>query len=181
MRRYFLYDLSFIVKHAVNIAPCAKQLAQARLGRTASGRLRRQGGHFGNYTPDEDKLMGTMTDQELAKRLGRTSREVLEALGRPVLHVSRQAPASPASVAAFAPVGVVQATSLGMNPEDPPPSPELLEAALPGARWAVEWIYKEDTAFALWARTAGLRLVGGATLFEAQAEAQSRRFLEGCG
>jgi 3-dehydroquinate dehydratase/shikimate dehydrogenase len=113
--------------------------------------------------------------------VGRTSREVLAALGRPVLHVSRQAPASPASVAAFAPVGVVQATSLGMTPEDPLPFPELLEAALPGARWAVEWIYKEDTAFTLWARTAGLRLVGGATLFEAQAEAQSRRFLEGCG
>jgi len=45
----------------------------------------------------------------------------------------------------------------------------------------VEWIYKEDTAFALWAREAGLQLVAGADLFEAQAEAQSRRFVEGCG
>jgi shikimate 5-dehydrogenase len=45
----------------------------------------------------------------------------------------------------------------------------------------VEWIYKEDTAFALWARAAGLQLVEGVTLFDAQAEAQSRRFIEGCG
>jgi shikimate 5-dehydrogenase len=68
-----------------------------------------------------------------------------------------------------------------MAAEDPAPFPELLAAALPSARWALEWIYKEDTAFALWAREAGLVLVAGATLFEAQAEAQSRRFIEGCG
>ena len=84
-------------------------------------------------------------------------------------------------MAAFAPVGVVQATSLGMAADDPIPFPDLLAAALPGARWAVEWIYKEDTAFALWARRAGLQLVGGAALFDAQAEAQSRAFIEGCG
>jgi 3-dehydroquinate dehydratase type I len=110
-----------------------------------------------------------------------TSRAVLEAAGRPALQVSRQAPSSPAAVAAFAPVGVVQATSLGMAPEDPLPFPDLLEAALPSARWAVEWIYKEDTAFALWAREAGLKLARGVALFEAQAEGQSRRFIEGCG
>jgi shikimate 5-dehydrogenase len=45
----------------------------------------------------------------------------------------------------------------------------------------VEWIYKEDTAFGTWARRAGLNLVSGAALFDAQAEAQSRRFIEGCG
>ena len=61
------------------------------------------------------------------------------------------------------------------------PFPQLLEAAQPSARWAVEWIYKEDTAFALWARGAGHYLVAGSDLFEAQAEAQSRRFIEGCG
>ncbi|MDR3683228.1 MAG: hypothetical protein P4L11_05820, partial [Geothrix sp.] len=76
---------------------------------------------------------------------------------------------------------IVQATSLGMSATDPAPFPELLGAAEASARWAVEWIYKEDTAFALWAREAGLRLVGGLALFEAQAEAQSRRFIEGCG
>jgi len=113
--------------------------------------------------------------------VAQTSFAVLETAGRPVLQVSRQTPPSPAAVAAFAPVGVVQATSLGMVPEDPRPFPDLLEAALPTARWAVEWIYKEDTAFAFWAREAGLDLVSGATLFDAQAEAQSRRFIRGCG
>ncbi len=110
-----------------------------------------------------------------------TSRAVLEAAGHPVLQVSRRSPARSETVAAFAPVGLVQATSLGMAVEDPIPFPALLEAARPSARWAVEWIYKEDTAFALWAREAGLLLVEGATLFERQAEAQSRRFIEGCG
>lgn len=113
--------------------------------------------------------------------VARTSLAVLETAGRSVLQASRRAPLVAAAVAAFAPVGVVQATSLGMAVEDPPPFPELLAAALPSARWALEWIYKEDTAFALWARKAGLALVAGATLFEAQAEAQSRRFIEGCG
>jgi shikimate 5-dehydrogenase len=64
---------------------------------------------------------------------------------------------------------------------DPAPFPDLLDAVRSTARWAVEWIYKEDTAFAAWAREAGLALVSGGTLFEAQAEAQSRRFIEGCG
>ncbi|MFN7956827.1 MAG: type I 3-dehydroquinate dehydratase [Holophagaceae bacterium] len=110
-----------------------------------------------------------------------TSRAVLEAAGRSVLQASRRAPVGAGTVAAFAPVGVVQATSLGMAPEDPAPFPELLEAAQASARWAVEWIYKEDTAFTIWAREAGLALVAGADLFEAQAEAQSRRFIAGCG
>jgi len=113
--------------------------------------------------------------------VARTSREVLEAAGRKVLQVSRRAPVSTEAVAAFAPVGVVQATSLGMVVDDPVPFPDLLAAAQGRARWAVEWIYKEDTAFALWAREAGLHLVPGAELFEAQAQAQSRRFIEGCG
>ena len=113
--------------------------------------------------------------------VGRTSRLVLEAAGRPVLQVSRQAPVDPGAVAAFAPVGVIQATSLGMGSDDPAPFPDLLAAALPRARWAVEWIYKEDTAFVAWARNAGLELVSGVALFEAQAEAQSHRFVEACG
>jgi 3-dehydroquinate dehydratase type I len=110
-----------------------------------------------------------------------TSRTVLEAAGRAVLQVSRRSPMSAEAVAAFAPVGIVQATSVGMAADDLAPFPELLKAAGSSASWAVEWIYKEDTAFALWAREAGLRLVGGAALFAAQAEAQSRRFIEGCG
>ena len=81
---------------------------------------------------------------------------------------------------AFAPVGVIQATSLGMAKDDPAPFPEALAAAA-SASWAVEWIYKEDTAFAQWARTAGLALVAGASLFQAQAALQSARFIGECG
>ena len=113
--------------------------------------------------------------------VARTSREVLGGAGRAVLQVSRRSPSTAEAVAAFGPVGVVQATSLGMSALEPVPFPDLLEAARPSARWAVEWIYKEDTAFAIWARNAGLRLVEGLALFDAQAEAQSRRFIEGCG
>ena len=109
------------------------------------------------------------------------SRQVAEAAGRGVLVVSRRDPGTAASVAAFAPVGVVQATSQGMTEGDPAPFPDLLEAARPTLRWAVEWVYKEETAFAAWARGAGLELVPGAALFEAQAEAQSGRFIQGCG
>ncbi len=110
-----------------------------------------------------------------------TTRQVLEAAGRQVLQASRRAPLTVEAVAAFAPVGLIQATSLGMAADDPAPFPHLLAAAQPSARWAVEWIYKEDTAFASWCRSAGLRLVEGASLFEAQAAAQSRRFIQGCG
>jgi len=113
--------------------------------------------------------------------VARTSVSVLAAAGRQVLQAGRRSQVSAGAVAALAPVGVVQGTSLGMNPGDPPPFLELLEAARPGLRWAVEWIYKEETAFAAWAREARLLLVEGAALFEAQAQAQSRRFIEGCG
>lgn len=106
-----------------------------------------------------------------------TSRRVAETRGRAAGMASRRAPLSPAEAAALAPVGVIQATSLGMGPDDPCPFPELLEAARPTLAWAVEWIYKEETAFAGWARRAGLELVGGAALFEAQAAAQGLRFL----
>jgi shikimate 5-dehydrogenase len=113
--------------------------------------------------------------------VARTSRTALEAAGRAVLQVSRRSPVSAEAVAAFAPVGIIQATSVGMAATDPAPFPELLGAARSSARWALEWIYKEDTAFVQWARETGLRLVEGAALFEGQAEAQSRRFIEGCG
>jgi 3-dehydroquinate dehydratase/shikimate dehydrogenase len=106
-----------------------------------------------------------------------TSVAVAEGQGRRVCAASRRNPIRPAEVAALAPVGVIQATSLGMAPGDPMPFPELLEAARPSLAWAVEWIYKEATAFAAWARQEDLPLVEGAALFEAQAEGQSRRFL----
>jgi shikimate 5-dehydrogenase len=149
---------------------------------------RRVGEAWRGANTDAEAFAQSLSNLELGPVLllgeggvARTSRAELEGAGRPVLQVSRRAPTSPAAVAAFAPVGIVQATSLGMAPEDPAPFPELLEAARPSARWALEWIYKEDTAFALWAREGGLRLVEGGALFEAQAEAQSRRFIEGCG
>lgn len=103
------------------------------------------------------------------------SRAVLEELGFAVIQTSRRAPLSAASIAQAAPIGVIQATSLGMAPGDPLPFPELLKVARPSLRWAVEWVYKERTAFAAWAE--GLDLVDGASLFETQAEAQSRIFL----
>jgi 3-dehydroquinate dehydratase / shikimate dehydrogenase len=111
--------------------------------------------------------------------VARTSLAALSTAGRPLLQACRARPVTEAEVAALAPVGVIQATSLGMTPGDPLPFPALLEAARPSLRWAVEWIYKEETAFAAWAE--GLTLVGGTNLFEAQAQAQSRRFVEECG
>ena len=56
------------------IAPCARQMRQTLLAK--SKQLRRAGGHFGKYDPNEDKLMGTMPDRELALRLGRTHKAV---------------------------------------------------------------------------------------------------------
>lgn len=110
-----------------------------------------------------------------------TTREVLARRGWPVLQASRKEPRSAEEVAALGPKGLVQATALGMSPGDPAPFPELLEAARPSAQWAVEWIYKEETSFAAWAREAGLGLVGGGELFESQARAQSELFVRGCG
>lgn len=110
-----------------------------------------------------------------------TTRQVLLGRGRPWLLASRRSPLAPEAVRGFAPVGVIQATSLGMDAGDPLPFPELLEAAGVSARWAVEWIYKEDTAFAGWARDGGRHLVAGAQLFEAQAAGQSAAFVRECG
>jgi 3-dehydroquinate dehydratase type I len=110
-----------------------------------------------------------------------TSRRTLKSLHRPVLTLSRRESTSLEAIRAFAPVGVIQATSLGMAPGDPWPFPEALEAARPTFAWAVEWVYKEDTAFAAWARAEGLALVEGVRLFEGQAQGQSARFIEGCG
>ena len=110
-----------------------------------------------------------------------TTIQELEVQQRPWLQVTRARPLDQSEVRRAAPVGVIQATSLGMKPEDPVPFPELLEAARPTLRWVVEWIYKEDTAFAKWAREAGLTLVEGAALFELQALAQSKVYVEECG
>jgi shikimate 5-dehydrogenase len=110
-----------------------------------------------------------------------TTRGVLQARGWPCLQGSTRAPATAEAVRGFRPVGVVQATRLGMEPGDPAPFPELLAAAEASARWGVEWIYKEDTAFAAWVRDGGRRLVAGGALFESQAAAQSAVFIRECG
>ncbi len=110
-----------------------------------------------------------------------SSREVLERLGFECLQASRRSPLGPARVAIAKPVGLVQATSLGMEETDPCPFPELLEAALPSLRWAAEWVYTTDTAFARWAREQDLPLIEGTELFEAQAAIQSRHFIAECG
>jgi len=110
-----------------------------------------------------------------------TTRQVLRSHGRPCLLASRRSPLEPDAVRGFAPVGVIQATRLGMEAGDPLPFPELVEAAEASARWAVEWIYKEDTAFAVWARDGGRHLVAGAQLFAAQAAGQSAAFIRECG
>ncbi len=109
------------------------------------------------------------------------SREVAEAMGMTIIQVTRRARPMPETLASLRPVGVIQATSLGMQEDDPMPFPELLSAALPSLKWAVEWVYKEKTAFEKWAKAHDLQLVTGTTLFELQAEAQSRRFISGCG
>lgn len=113
--------------------------------------------------------------------VAQTSREVLEQLRWPVQIVSRRCPLDPSSIATLAPRGVIQATALGMEPDDPCPFPEALEAARPSLQWAVEWVYKETTAFAAWARNEGLRLIEGIELFTYQAEAQSQCFIQNCG
>ncbi|MDR3672087.1 MAG: type I 3-dehydroquinate dehydratase [Holophaga sp.] len=110
-----------------------------------------------------------------------TSRRVLQARGWACLQGSRSAPVPADAVRGLRPVGVIQATRLGMEPGDPAPFPELLAAAEPSVRWGVEWIYKEDTVFAAWVRDGGRRLVAGGALFEGQAAAQSAAFIRECG
>jgi shikimate 5-dehydrogenase len=110
-----------------------------------------------------------------------TTRRVLQRRGWPCLQGARRNRTEAVEVRGFGPVGVVQATRLGMDQGDPLPFPELLAAAEATARWGVEWIYKEDTAFAAWAADGGRRAVLGGALFEAQAAAQSAAFIRECG
>jgi shikimate 5-dehydrogenase len=107
---------------------------------------------------------------------------VLEAekRGQVLLH-SRKNPAAAKDIAAFAPIGAIQATSLGMSGDDPLPFPDILLAALPTMKWAIEWVNREETAFMAWASGAGLQIVTGAELFEKQAALQSRTFITECG
>ncbi len=144
--------------------------------------LWREGGQWRGANTDADALATAL--ESMAKGtvlllgsggVASASRAVLEAGGWTALQHSRAMPLPLDAIRAAAPVGVVQATSLGMKAGDPLPFPDVLEAARPTLRFAVEWIYKERTAFAAWAE--GMELIDGARLFELQAEAQSKRFL----
>src|SRR5216684_4466577 len=57
---------------AKGIEQIESSLEQGRLARFAGSQTRKIGGHFGRYSPEEEKLLGSMPDEELARRLGRT-------------------------------------------------------------------------------------------------------------
>ncbi len=169
----------------LSITAPLKESLPARLGLAGPlNTLWREGGAWQGANTDAEALDAALRDLPAGPVLvlgsggvAETSRLVVAGQGRVARLTSRREPVTPEEIRALAPVGVIQATSLGMAAGDPRPFPGLLDAARPSLAWAVEWIYKEDTAFAAWVREAGLRLVQGATLFEAQAEAQARRFL----
>jgi shikimate 5-dehydrogenase len=131
-------------------------------------------GHFLGELPKGPMLV--LGDGGAAK----TSMHVAAKRGHALMH-SRRNPATAQDVAALAPIGAIQATSLGMGLGDPLPFPDILKAALPTLQWVIEWVNRDDTAFIVWARDLGLRVVGGADLFEKQAALQSRIFISGCG
>lgn len=167
---------------AASITAPLKETLPAVLGlRGPLNTIWREGGAWRGANTDAEALRGALASKGRgavlllgAGGVASTSRAVLEGLGFPVIQASRATPLDPDAIRSAAPVGVVQATSLGMAPGDALPFPDLLDAARPSLRWAVEWVYKERTAFEAWAD--GLDLVRGASLFEAQAEAQSRIF-----
>ena len=168
--------------------PCAsitaplKETLPAKLGlRGPLNTIWREGRSWRGANTDADALREALISKQKGTVLllgsggvAEASRAVLEGLGFPVLQASRAAPLSATVLAQAAPIGVIQATSLGMAQGDPLPFPELLAAARPTLRWAVEWVYKERTAFADWA--GDLDLVSGEGLFTAQAERQSAIF-----
>jgi len=114
--------------------------------------------------------------------VAKTSINVAEKIGRPALMHSRRKPLPISDITRFAPVGVIQATCLGMGLDDDTlPFPDVLDTALPTLRWAAEWVNRDETAFNAWADAAGLQLVKGRELFEKQAMLQSQIFIRECG
>ena len=160
-----------------------KESLPAKLGLSGPlNTLWREGGFWRGANTDADALKEALLPKQKGTVLllgsggvAEASRAVLEGVGLGVIQASRRRPLEASFIAQAGPVGIIQATSLGMSPGDPLPFPDLLDAARPTALWAVEWVYKERTAFADWARD--LDFVDGASLFRAQAEAQSRIFL----
>jgi shikimate 5-dehydrogenase len=109
--------------------------------------------------------------------VAKTTQQTILNRGWPCLVQSRNNPIPLRSVQDFKPIGIVQATCLGMQHNDPLPFPDSLTAATPSVQWGIEWIYKEDTAFAKWIHDNRCHLVSGITLFELQAAKQSDIFL----
>jgi len=113
--------------------------------------------------------------------VAKTSINVIEKMGRQGIMHSRRNPLPLSDIARFAPVGVIQATCLGMGLDNTLPFPDALNAALPTLRWAAEWVNRDDTAFNAWADKAGLQRVCGDELFKKQAMLQSVIFIRECG
>lgn len=102
----------------------------------------------------------------------------LQKLKRPFLQVSRRHPVAIKDIKLLAPVGVVQATSLGMKSRDPLPFPDHLAAMTGSLKWGMEWVYKEATLFEQWAKGIPVVFVDGQKLFKHQALLQHRMFFQ---
>jgi shikimate 5-dehydrogenase len=113
--------------------------------------------------------------------VAKTSLSTSQKRGWSTLMHTRRNPCALADITHLAPTGIIHATPLGMAEDDPLPFPEVLEAALPTLRWAVEWVNNDKTAFNAWAEAAKLKRITGAELFEKQAELQSKIFIGECG
>ena len=98
--------------------------------------------------------------------------------GWPYLVQSRKKPVSLNLIRNLKPIGIIQATSLGMHKNDPIPFADALTATMSSIQWGIEWIYKENTAFAKWIVKNGCNLISGIKLFELQATKQSDIFLD---
>ena len=112
--------------------------------------------------------------------VAKTTQQALLHRGWPCLLFSRRSPLTLKVIRDFNPIGVVQATRLGMNHNDPIPFPDVMTNIKHSLRWGIEWIYKENTAFANWIKGNGYHLVFGKNLFDMQAYQQSIIFMHEC-
>jgi shikimate 5-dehydrogenase len=112
--------------------------------------------------------------------VAKTTQQAILQCGWPCLLFSRRLPLPLSIIRNFNPVGVLQATRLGMNHNDPIPFPDVIASIKHSLQWGIEWIYKENTAFASWIKDNGYHLVSGKTLFEIQAHQQSIIFIHQC-
>lgn len=109
--------------------------------------------------------------------VSKTVQQVLSKLKWPYLVLSRKTSLSYDFVRNFNPVGIIQATCLGMNIGDKIPFFDILKCIKSNISWGVEWVYKEDTAFSKWLKNNGSKLINGKMLFDIQASRQSDIFI----